>query len=587
MTDDPAAKIRQKNSELVSRIYAGALNPSDYNDIFKAWDELYSALGELDEKKQLEDFEWTEEYIGHFEQAGKLFDKMAANAERPLAERIHDMPYTALLCRPDGTLVAQHLQAGVASFAKANQNILDLMYDPQSGKSFKSLCQADKTGFSEREHPRVVIRLCSEKSNEPSIFLAEIVTEASQRDGAVEKFLLLRAITAAWSVHVERALEAAFQLTKAELDLVESLYRGLTIKEISTWKEKSQATLRTQLSSILQKTGAKGQSDLSRIVSGLVQVFQLQGAEFSSVAYFPQLTTPARQRTQTVELSDGTAVEVIESGDLDGTAFYFIQTSSSPVLSPKIVASLAEQGLKIVSPCRSGLGGTTRRPISHTPKHWAKSHLEVIERLGVSPQRLGGHRCGGLYALELTKLIGKDCQTVLLADTGAPLKSASMINQMPASPKRLFLAARYFPPAVRTPYKLVTSDFYSGREAEQRLVSYFYDGSPADQEILHLDDHWKISRDNIDYCLRNPVQTAQDVSVWSRDTSPLLDAVLQNTHVRFFHGECNYVHRADSVERLCIKTKNTSCNIVEGCGQLLIYAEPQLFVEEIRKMCPG
>ncbi len=577
MTGNSADKIRRKDSKLVSRIYAGALDPSHYNDLFRAWDELFEALVEEDERRQCEDFGWADEYLGHFEQAGKLFDKLAANKERPLAERIDEMPYAVLLCRLDGSVRARNKHVDPAIAEKSGASVQDLVFDPVSASALKSLCQTPHAD----EGARVVVRLCSADAEEPDIFLAEIVEEISQDNGGSERLLLLRAISAAWSDNVERALAGAFQLTRAEIELIESLYRGLTIKEISQWKGRSQATLRTQLSSILQKTATKSQADLSRIVSGLVQVIQREEASPPAGAFAPKLMKRTRQRTHVVELADETTIEVVESGDLAGTPFYFLQTSSTPNLTPVIVDRLAVRGVRLISPYRSGLGATTRKPVTFTPADWAKCHLEVIERLDVSVSGLGGHRCGGIYAMELARLIGADCKKILLADTGVPLKSARMINQMPAAPKRLFLAARYFPPLLRTPYKLVTSDFYSGGEAENRMVNYFYDGSPVDQEILYAGENWKISRDNIDYCLRNPFQTAQDVTYWSRDTSALMDAVLKHSCVHFFHGRCNLVHRADNIEKFCERVPNATHTIVEGRGQLLIYAEPEAFADQV------
>ena len=50
-------EIGIKNRELVERIYSGALNPADFNDVFHAWDDYFEALGSVDKKKQSEDFE--------------------------------------------------------------------------------------------------------------------------------------------------------------------------------------------------------------------------------------------------------------------------------------------------------------------------------------------------------------------------------------------------------------------------------------------------------------------------------------------------------------------------------------------------
>jgi hypothetical protein len=173
-----------------------------------------------------------------------------------------------------------------------------------------------------------------------------------------------------------------------------------------------------------------------------------------------------------------------------------------------------------------------------------------------------------------------------MVDTGAPIKSARMINQMPLAPRRLFLAARFFPLALKTPYKLVTADFYSGEAGRARGVDYFVDGSPVDVEAVTDPRLWTIVRDNFDYCLRNPQQSAQDVAYWARDTSALLREVLKVAPVRYLHGRANLVHRAEHIEALVRAHPNCAAHVVTGESQLLIYRRPDVFCDEVSR-CLG
>ncbi|HHI82598.1 MAG TPA: alpha/beta fold hydrolase, partial [Rhizobiales bacterium] len=385
---------------------------------------------------------------------------------------------------------------------------------------------------------------------------------------------------------IQEALARTFELTQAEIELAANLYKGLTIQEIAEHTKKSKATLRTQLSSVLQKTGTKSQSSLLRVIVSLVHMLSQHHARGHNAhtAASLRLISNRDQRSSIFELSNGLAIEYIESGDLAGEPFYFIQPTTRPQLTGSIVKALRENGIRLISPVRPGNGHTTRPPPSYSPADWARLHLELVDSLGIEQFACGGHCSGGIYAAELARLAGMRCKGLLLADTGAPLANMAMIREMPAAPRRLFLAARYFPRAAITPMKFVAADFHSGTDGENRAVEYFYDGSPADQAIMYEPGNWRITRDNIGYCFANIPQLAHDVACWAADNTELFGKVAHHSHIRFFHGGENLMMKPSHIRQFCRMNNNASARIVAGRAQLLIYVEPVLFSEEIARL---
>ncbi len=586
MTSEKKDEIHKRNKELVNQIYAGALNPSTFNELFKAWDEHFDALTETDQRTLTEDFSWTEEFVSHFEQAGLFLDKISYEREPSLFEKIETIQAAVILCRPDGIIYQTNEHAAAINSISSANSILELAFDMETERIISGLLKFLRNVEDQPEDKKSVVRLSSGMSDEPLLFWAEyVVREDGYKATSNSRYLMFKAISPVWSEGIAEAVAAAFKLTEAEVDLVQNLYHGLSIREISESTKRSQATLRTQLSSVLHKTGTKTQVELARILSGLVQIFAQQSRKDPKRPQEVQILRHRKQTSRSIKMHDGSNLQVVESGDLDGVPFFFIQLSTTPTLTDEIIEALHGNGIRLISPYRSGVGGTTKQKVTLNPEVWVQYYLQAMEHLGVDPNYIGGHCSGGIYALHLAKELGKRCKRILLVDTGAPLKTAWMVNQMPSAPKRQFLAARYFPAALKTPYRLVKADFYSGSEGEDRLVRYFYDGSPTDEQLLDTKDYWQITRDNLDYCMQNPFQLARDVAHWSRDHTPLLEAVSQNTHVRYFHGEDNYVHRADNIRKLCSKDARLSNNIVPGQAQLLIYAEPELFAGEIARLC--
>jgi DNA-binding CsgD family transcriptional regulator len=78
-----------------------------------------------------------------------------------------------------------------------------------------------------------------------------------------------------------RALLAeAFELTPAEADLAADLLCGLGVREIAARRERSIATVRTHLASVLAKTGTSRQSELVRLLMRLPRI-PVQGPPFT------------------------------------------------------------------------------------------------------------------------------------------------------------------------------------------------------------------------------------------------------------------------------------------------------------------
>ena len=570
--------IRKKNAALVTEIYAGAINPSEYMRIFDAWDRYYQAVSSDDQEFDEEGFDWAQEFVLHFEQAGALLDQLperAATDPRAIVERLN---CPCIIVCSDGTIEhasrsAEPLLDGVDPTA-----VSSLRLDPASKKALLALLEGQDKGKNRPVQP-LILRAFMDGEDEPHVLFAEKLAENAE----ARSRYLLRSINDLWGSDVENALRKSFELTKAEIDLVKHLYEGLSVREIAEWRERSQATLRTQLSSVLQKTGVKNQATLLRMIAGLVHLVDSKKNADGGANRLLRIAKAVDQRAQTITLSNGLDIEYVESGDLSGAPFYFIQTSTDPRLSEPLVLSLKRRGVRLISPVRPGVGQTTRTPNSFSPTDWAKIHREVLDHLQVDRFACGGQCSGGPYALELGKLVQRRCAQVLLVDVGAPLTSAAMINSMPQSPRRHFYASRYFPLATLTPMKFVAADFFSGRAGEERGVKYFYHGSPTDEKLMSDPDYWRITRDNMAYSLKNVPQLMRDMTHWSRDTTDLVLSVLEHMPVRYFHGNENRMHLPANLQAFCDEHVNASCRIVDGCAQLLIYQHPDQFAEEVHK----
>ena len=456
-------KTATTQRQLVDKIYAAALDPAGYVNIVQAWDAHYEALRDAQADDQAEDFDWAKEFFVHFQRAGEIFERLSSNSAISVADRAGAMAKSAFVVEGSGRITFANPQAVDELGVLQGRFLDDLAFDQPSRVAMRDLLKGVQSGLEKSLADRKALRLVQDGMDEPTIFVGGIVDDPQSG----QQVLFVWSANHHWHEAVRGILSNSFGLTDAELELVKRLQLGGTIKDISAETGRSQATLRTQLSATLSKMNLKSQVALARTITGLVTSLSRESAVLPDIASKQFKATTANQRSYTIDISGDRRVQIVESGDLAGQPFYFIQTTTWPTLTEEIVTRCADHGIRIVSPYRSGVGDTTKLSIKMNLRELAAYHQEILARLGIGRVLVGGQCSGGIYALELARALQGNCAGVVLVDTGAPLQNVGMINQMPLAPRRLFLAARFFPLALRTPYKMAHTDFYSGQMARR------------------------------------------------------------------------------------------------------------------------
>ncbi|GEM_PF-5024184 len=578
MNDEEKAR-QKRRQEIVDRVYAGALNPALYDLVFKSWDDHLEGAMLLGDKPEDIDIDWADEFVAHFERAGEMFDRMEPARQNAPDNDIDTMPYAALLCRADGRVVCANAHAQPWISEANAQTISDLPLDKKSRQRLEAFLA--KPGKKARE----LLRIQPASQPEPQIVLGEWVDLGTFLPDEKGDGLLLKSVAAVWTPEVVKTLSEAFGLSQAEIRLVRNLYKGLSIKEISEYTGKSQPTLRTQLSSVLHKTDAKNQATLARLIGSLIHTIVQKPRQIASDGLAKTLTDPKHQKRKTLDLSNGLSVEIVLSGDLQGQPVYFIQPSSSPLLTKRLIRALVRRGVYVISPVRPGCGETTITPLRFGIDDWADIHLEIIDALGLDSFVCGGNVMGGIYALALARRAPSRCKGVLLLSTGAPLASARWIYAMPPSSRRLFVAARFFPRTIATPIKYVAADFKSSKEGQARAIEYFYESSPLDSELVKTEpEYWNQTRENMNYSFNNIPQLARDIAIWAANHTKLYRDVVAQTPIRFLHGHEDSLMDARHIRAFCQNHPKAEARIIRGRAQLLFYTEPEIVAGELARL---
>ncbi|MEL7091124.1 MAG: alpha/beta fold hydrolase [Pseudomonadota bacterium] len=105
------------------------------------------------------------------------------------------------------------------------------------------------------------------------------------------------AISLRWSSAIAPLLRAGYDLTDAEIDVLEMLFRGNQPKDIASARGRSLETVRTQVRNICRKTDTHGQVDIVHLVYGLIATTQSIQADQMAAAHGSfNLTLPSGRR---------------------------------------------------------------------------------------------------------------------------------------------------------------------------------------------------------------------------------------------------------------------------------------------------
>jgi pimeloyl-ACP methyl ester carboxylesterase/DNA-binding CsgD family transcriptional regulator len=162
---------------------------------------------------------------------------------------------------------------------------------------------------------------------------------------------LVFVITPRWKPKSVELLKRQFGLTNAESEVLVNFIDGYSSENIATLRNRSHTTIKTQLQSILNKTGARSQTELLRIVLSLSDFTK----EISPIT--DALTHPYRRRAIILR-EGGRRIEFTLMGDFNGKPMVTVATASFYTLTAEVEKVLHDEELCIISVCTPGCGQT-------------------------------------------------------------------------------------------------------------------------------------------------------------------------------------------------------------------------------------
>lgn len=301
-----------------------------------------------------------------------------------LRQVLNALTHASFVVRADGIVVAMN-DAAIASMPfDPGDRVSDFGYWLDRGEGLPEVIAA---ALNRRNASDVILRRAVQDKTNRTATIAIVPTTDRQEARA-----LVFVIDPQWRDEVKTMLGQAYELTAAETGILMAFLDGNGIKEIAKLRGTSEATVRTQFHTIMNKTGARTQAELMRNTIAVSQFFG-DAEKVAEVARHPN------RRRFTMPRAGGRSVDLTLSGDLSGRLVVAIADATLFTHPEPVEQAFKEAGICMAILCRPGFGSTD--PPSRGQDYLtclSEDVSAVVKQLGYEKFVLMGHNTSSVFA---------------------------------------------------------------------------------------------------------------------------------------------------------------------------------------------
>jgi pimeloyl-ACP methyl ester carboxylesterase/DNA-binding CsgD family transcriptional regulator len=575
--ESPATLGRDHRAEIVDRLYEVALDPVRLEDLLDVWEgrvgptrsEFVAAAVEMDD----------EEIETHMRRATVFLDRFeATRSDHVYRSVLEDIPRSAAFLADGGAAIAAfNRPAAIAFGLKEGAELTDLPFDPEDVAVLRGVIHGAATGRAERV---VMLRLRSRVTDSPVIVRVGSIESDNTRPLA-----LIMSTELVWPEGFELMVQEAFGLTAAEVEIVRGITLGLPVKDIAEARGRSPETVRTQVRSILAKSETHSQSELVRVVLGLMDVAQMPTENAGPV---PRVGTLDQLSFQQLRCPDGRRLEWIEFGQPTGAPCLFTHLDYGFIRWPATAERAARaRGIRVIVPVRAGYGRSD--PHARGADHLqgvTQDYLAVLDHLGV-------RRCAVLtmgadlrFALNISLLREGLVTAILGCAAQLPLRTSAQYDRMDKWQRFILANARYAPKIL--PF-LVQAGFSLARKlGKEKFFAKVNGGSATDLEAFGRAEVREALLAGSEISLGAKVLAheafTRECIGSEKDWSHLVRGV--TVPVQMLQGDQDPQTPVQTIEELRGDYPHLDISFLPNTGQLLFFAEWPLVLDVLEKYLP-
>ncbi len=569
-----SARFIAPDPAFLEAIYRTAVTPESYDQLMALWQaQLEQAITGLDPEDlaapPVQDLIDLSPTLAHFNTSLQILEKLGRESgNRALQSSMaHGGLHVAL--DAGGRIVWLNARAARQFGLRAGTTIERL---PMGKAALERLRHglAEMASLAEVEPvapPRAQLLTLQDETGLPHHLVAQ---PQAQPDGSLQ--MVLRSASARWSPLMADMLRESFDLSDSELEIVALMIEGMDLPEIAETRGRQLSTVRTQLKTILRKTGTHSQPQLLRLVLGLAAHLPMPGA-----------ATAAQRDVHFLTLKSGRRMPFHRIGPARGRPVIFLHGMLDGIgITAALGALLAGRGVQLIAPERpffgsaQGIDPATLPPGMALPRDairlFAADLEELCTYLGMPDVVLIGHMAGAVYAFGHAVLAPQRVRAVINIAGGVPITSVRQFAMMSARQRLVAYTARFTPTAL--PFILRAGIRQIDAGGEHRFINALYADSPKDQEVARQPEVLDILRDGVRFAVAQGYRAFEmDSFHVVRDWSALAEA--SRCPVHLIHGRHDPVVSCESVEGFAARLgQRARLHVIENAGQLVYYADP-------------
>ncbi|MFN6924513.1 MAG: helix-turn-helix transcriptional regulator [Tabrizicola sp.] len=555
---------RDHRAEIVERLYDVAMDPIRLEELLEVWEDRAAPL--RDSAIPLED----PEIEAHLQRATVFLDRYEAVQEAAGKPSVlADIPRSAAFISDGGTTIhACNRPAEVAFGIAEGGAFAALPFDDEDKELLKGVIRRIAARKAEKV---VTLRIRSTVTGSPVILRVSPV-----EGGAARPLALVVSTELVWPEGFETTVQEAFGLTAAEVEIVRGVTLGLPLRDIAEARGRSLETVRTQVRSVLAKTETHSQSELVRVVLGLMDVALIPtGGELFGGPRGMLEQRPFRE----IQGPDGRRLTWIEFGDPRGRPVLYMHLDFGLIRWPAPAErAAAARGLRVIVPVRQGYGRT--EPLPKGADHLegvTRDYAAILDHLQVTGAVAIPLGADLRFALNLSLKRPDLVRGIVGAACQLPIRSASQYERMDKWQRFILANARHAPKVL--PFLVQAGFSLARRLGKEAFFRQVNGGSPADMETFSRPDVRVAVPEGSDVCMTrtwsaHAAFTAECLGS-ERDWSALVR--MARVPVLLLQGDQDPQSPVQTIRELAAEYPHLDIRFLPGTGQLLFFAEwPQV-----------
>ena len=361
---------REDVSEIIDSIYDMAVDPVRFEEMLDRWEARLSLQRRTADRGGTPAGD--EAIEPHIRRADLILNQVFREEDRTQRGPL-DTQVSAFLVGPEMSIVETNRIAADALSVDVGDKLDVLPLDPID---IERLRDAVRRTLRASDAKPALLRFNLADSDRSIVF------HVSRHTADRHAQALVRATELGWPDHLTAAMREAFSLSAAEVEIVRALAEGKSLRTIAEARQRSLATVRTQVGAVLAKTETHSQAELVRITLGLMDVLE-------------DTTRPPRKGEQphlaeipfqTLTMPDGRRYDWIEFGAPAGRPLLFLPMDYGWIRWPaRAEQAAARQNMRVIVPVRAGFGrSSSQPPVPNYTDATAADLRHLLGNLGVA-----------------------------------------------------------------------------------------------------------------------------------------------------------------------------------------------------------